>query len=90
MIMWVYELTTGEKRDIPNAWIQSEEAETVSWFENGDTTKLSYGKKVYKDSEAAFYKGAAGGAYNIGKYFLIAAGLGLAAWLLTGDRKNVL
>ena len=88
--MWVYELSTGKKRDIPNAWIQSEEAETVSWFEGGDSTALSYGKKVYKDSEAAFYKGASGGAGDIAKYFLIAAGLGLAAWLFIGDRKNVL
>lgn len=88
--MWVYELTTGKKRDIPNAWIRGEEAETVSWFEGGDSTTLSYGKKVYKDSEAAFYKGASGGAGDIAKYFLIVAGIGLAAWLLIGDRKNVL
>lgn len=86
MIMWVYELTTGEKRDIPNAWILDEQAETVSWFENGDSTAVKYGKKVYKDSETGFYKGAAGGAGNIGKYFLVAAALGVAGWLLTGDR----
>lgn len=88
--MWVYELTTGKKRDIPNAWIFDEQAETVSWFENGDSTNIQFGKKVYKDSEEAFYKGASGGAGDIAKYFLIAAGLGLAAWLLIGDRKNVL
>ena len=88
--MWVYDSTTGKKRDIPKEWIFDEQAETVSWFENGDTTKLSYGKKVYKDSEAAFYKGASGGAGDIAKYFLIAAAVGVAAWLFIGDRKNVL
>lgn len=86
MIMWVYDPTTGAKRDIPKAWIFDEQAETVSWFENGDSTNIQFGKKVYKDSEAAFYKGAAGGAGNIGKYFLIAAALGVAGWLLIGDR----
>lgn len=79
--MWIYDSSTGKKREIPNAWIFDEQAETVSYFEGGATTQISTARKVYKSAAEPFYKGAAGDFIDAGKWFLIAAALGLAAWL---------
>lgn len=83
--MWIYDPITNKKTDIPNAWIFDEQAETVGYFDAGDSTKITYAKKVYKSASEPFYKGAAGDIIDAGKLFLIAAALGLAVW--TSRRK---
>ena len=79
--MWIYDPSTGKKKDIPTAWIFDEQAETVGYFDGGNSTKITYAKKVYKSASEPFYKGAAGDFIDAGKWFLIAAALGLAAWI---------
>ena len=84
--MWIYDPSTGKKTEIPNAWIFDNQAETVSYFDEGNITKPTYAIKVYKSASEPFYKGAAGDFVDAGKWFLIAAALGLAAWI-TSRRK---